>query len=331
MSITHESLIVNELKSFFFTKAGVVKAVDGVSFSLLPGKILGLVGESGSGKSVTGLSVMGLLDPPGRIVGGNILLNGMNLVDLDAENMRQLRGSKIAMIFQDAMMTLNPVLRVDTQMIEAIKAHKKTSRKNAMFEAGNMLSQLGIPAPEKRLKVYPHQLSGGMRQRVAIAIAMLNEPDFIIADEPTTALDVTIQSQILYQTQKLCRKKGTGLIWITHDLAVISGLADEICVMYAGKIAEYGTVDDVLDRPLHPYTVGLIGSVPSHNRRGKPLYQIPGMRPPLLNLMPGCSFRDRCSRSDEECHKDPEMKEILPGHHVRCFHPYIKGKNCDNK
>jgi peptide/nickel transport system ATP-binding protein len=324
MTNAFESLIVDGLKSYFFTKRGIVKAVDGVSFNLSPGKILGLVGESGSGKSVTGLSIIGLLDRPGRVVDGQILLYRRNLVGLDEEQMRKLRGVQIAMIFQDAMMTLNPVLRIDTQMIEALSAHKKISRKAALIKADNMLNQLGISAPQKRLKCYPHQLSGGMRQRVAIAIAMLNEPLFIIADEPTTALDVTIQSQILYETQKLCRQKKTGLIWITHDLTVIAGLADEVCVMYAGKIVESGIVDDILDHPLHPYTIGLIGSVPSHNRRGEPLSQIPGMRPSLLSLPLGCAFQERCSKADETCQRDPPMTQPLQGHWVRCFHPNLE-------
>jgi peptide/nickel transport system ATP-binding protein len=251
-------------------------------------------------------------------------LNGRNIIDIDEEKKRQLRGLQVAMVFQDAIMTLNPVLRIDTQMIEALRSHKKISRKNALIKAENMLEQLGISAAQKRLKSYPHELSGGMRQRVAIAIAMLNEPNFIIADEPTTALDVTIQAQILYETQELCRRKGTGLIWITHDLTVIAGLADEVCVMYAGKIVEHGVVDDVLDNPLHPYTSGLIGSVPSHNRRGRRLSQIPGMRPSLIDLPTGCAFRERCSRADEKCQKDPEMIQLVPAHRVRCFHPLFE-------
>ena len=321
---THKiTLSVNDLKTYFFTKAGVVKAVDGVSFTIEAGKILGLVGESGSGKSVTGLSILDLIDDPGRVVEGRILFNGDDIVGLSEHEMRRLRGSRISMIFQDAMMTLNPVLRIETQMIEALRAHQKIDRKKAVKRAVEALTQVGIPSAKDRLRAYPHQFSGGMRQRVAIATAMLNEPEIIIADEPTTALDVTIQAQILFETQKLCREKGTALIWITHDLTVVAGLADDVCVMYAGKIVEHGTVDEILDQPFHPYTVGLIGSVPSHNRRGRPLAQIPGMTPSLLNLPSGCTFRERCTRADDKCKNQPEMSMPLPGHRVRCFHPHM--------
>ncbi|MEE8265787.1 MAG: ABC transporter ATP-binding protein, partial [Acidiferrobacterales bacterium] len=286
---------------------------------------MGLVGESGCGKSVTGFSILGLVDPPGRIVGGQVLFNGENLVTASEEHMRALRGSRIAMIFQDPMMTLNPVLRIDTQMIETIRAHERIDRASARQRARDALGQVGIPSPDERLRAYPHQFSGGMRQRVAIAIALLNKPDLIIADEPTTALDVTIQGQILYEAQKLCRELGMALIWITHDLAVVAGLADKICVMYAGKIVEQGLVDDVLDHPVHPYTVGLIGSVPSHNPRGQPLAQIPGMTPSLLNLPPGCAFRTRCSRASGICEQEPRLSEPRSGHKVRCFHPCLEG------
>ena len=321
-SVTSTALVVDNLETYFFTKPGIVKAVNGVSFSVNKGEILGLVGESGSGKSVTGFSILGLVDPPGRIVNGRILFQDQDLLGLSEESMRQLRGAKIAMIFQDPMMTLNPVLRIDTQMIETVQAHAKVSRQVALERALNTLKKVGIPSPEQRLKAYPHQFSGGMRQRVAIAIALLNEPDLIIADEPTTALDVTIQAQILYETQKLCEETGTAMIWITHDLSVVAGLADRICVMYAGRIVEQGTVDQVLDQPLHPYTHGLIGSVPSRNKRGRPLNQIPGMTPSLLHLAPGCAFRQRCSRASVACHQEPDLNEPAPGRQVRCFHPY---------
>ena len=218
-------------------------------------------------------------------------------------------------------MTLNPVLRIDTQLVEALKAHKKIARHEALELAKRALYQVGIPSPMEYLKAYPHQFSGGMRQRVAIAIAMLNEPEIIIADEATTALDVTIQAQILYEIQKLCRERGVALIWITHDLTVIAGLADYVCVMYAGKIVEHGEVNEILDRPLHPYTVGLIDSVPSRNTRGQKLHQIPGMPPSLLNLPPGCPFYERCARADQACLEEPCETEPVEGHIVRCFHP----------
>jgi peptide/nickel transport system ATP-binding protein len=319
--MTEPTLRVENLRTHFFTRQGVVKAVEDVSFSVGPGKILGLVGESGSGKSMTGYSIMGLIDPPGRVVAGRILLRGRDLRTLAPGEMRNVRGNRIAMIFQDPMMTLNPVLRVDTQMIEAIQAHADVSRAAALERARDALARVGIPSPRERLSAYPHQFSGGMRQRVAIAIALLNKPDLIIADEPTTALDVTIQGQILFEMQKLARESGTALIWITHDLSVIAGLADEICVMYAGRIVEHGSVDQVLDAPLHPYTHGLIDSVPSRSRRGEPLRQIPGMTPSLLDLAPGCAFRERCTRADGACREDPALSTPVAGRQVRCFHP----------
>jgi len=316
------TLEVRGLATHFFTKAGVAKAVDGISFSVGKGEIMGLVGESGSGKSVTGFSIIGLVDPPGRVVGGEILFQGQNLANLDGEAMRQLRGNRIAMIFQDPMMTLNPVLRIDTQMVETIHAHDSSvPQQVALARARDALGEVGIPSPDERLRSYPHQFSGGMRQRVAIAIALLNKPDLIIADEPTTALDVTIQGQILYQAQKLCRETGTALIWITHDLAVIAGLADHISVMYGGRIVEQGPIADVLDRPVHPYTQGLLGSVPGHNRRGQKLFQIPGMAPSLLQMPEGCAFRPRCQVADDACLAEPLITEPVAGRHVRCYHP----------
>ncbi len=319
MSQTSPTLKVENLRTQFFTQAGVVDAVNDVSFSVDRGEVLGLVGESGSGKSVTGFSILGLVDAPGKVTGGKILFQGEDLTQYSEDQYRQLRGSKISMVFQDPMMTLNPVLRIDTQMIEAIQAHEKTSKKEALERARDALGQVGIPSPDERLRSYPHQFSGGMRQRVAFAIALLNKPDLIIADEPTTALDVTIQAQILFETQKLCRETGTALVWITHDLTVVAGLANKVCVMYAGKVVEAGDVDAVLDNPRHPYTEGLIGSVPSRNKRGQPLTQIPGMTPSLLNLPHGCAFRERCNYADPACETAPEI--TLDGaRQVRCHH-----------
>ena len=318
------TLRVENLQTHFFTKDGVARAVDGVSFTVGRGEIMGLVGESGSGKSVTGFSLIGLVDPPGRVVGGRVLFQGRDLLGLDEADMRRLRGNRIAMIFQDPMMTLNPVLRIDTQMIETVRAHDSgVTEAEARARARDALGQVGIPSPDERLRAYPHQFSGGMRQRVAIAIALLNKPDLIIADEPTTALDVTIQGQILYEAQKLCRETGTALIWITHDLGVIAGLADTICVMYAGRIVEQGRLDDVLDRPVHPYTRGLLGSVPGHNTRGQRLYQIPGMAPSLLRLPAGCAFKERCPRGDAGCDAPPGISEPIAGRAVRCVHPHL--------
>ncbi|MBB1636307.1 MULTISPECIES: ABC transporter ATP-binding protein [Cupriavidus] len=322
------TLVVEGLKTQFFTRGGVARAVDDVSFSVGRGEIMGLVGESGSGKSMTGYSIMGLIDPPGKVVDGRIELTSRDGVTRDLRNltpaqMRDVRGNRIAMIFQDPMMTLNPVLRIDTQMIEAVLAHEKVDKAVARERSRNALARVGIPSPDERLRAYPHQFSGGMRQRVAIAIALLNKPDLIIADEPTTALDVTIQGQILYEMQKLCRESGTALIWITHDLSVVAGLADTVCVMYAGKIVEAGDVRQVLERPEHPYTHGLISSAPSRNPRGAPLRQIPGMTPSLLNLPAGCAFRERCAYATDVCKTTPPLDTAADGRRLRCFHPVL--------
>jgi peptide/nickel transport system ATP-binding protein len=313
-------LSVENLRTYFDTRAGVVKAVDDVSFTIERGEVLGLVGESGSGKTVTGFSLLGLVDPPGRIVGGRIRLEGRDLVGLPEEQLRAIRGRRIAMVFQDPMMTLNPVLRVDTQMIETVLAHEPVSDASARDRSRAALAQVGIPSPDERLLNYPHQLSGGMRQRVAIAIALLHRPQLMIADEPTTALDVTIQAQILFEMQKLCRESGTALLWITHDLAVVAGLADRVCVMYAGRIVESGPVDAVLDAPRHPYTAGLIDSVPGRNKRGVPLRQIPGMAPSLAALPQGCAFRPRCAHADAACETEPATT-TAGTRTIRCFHP----------
>jgi len=314
------TLQVENLQTHFLSRGGIARAVDDVSFTVEPGQVMGLVGESGSGKSMTGYSIMGLIDEPGKVVGGRILLNGRDLRSLPAEEMRRIRGNRIAMIFQDPMMTLNPVLRIDTQMIEAVRAHQDVSKDAALAMARDALVRVGIAAPDERLNAYPHQFSGGMRQRVAIAIALLNKPDLIICDEPTTALDVTIQGQILFEMQKLCRESGTALIWITHDLSVVAGLADTVSVMYAGRIVESGDVARVLTHPRHPYTHGLIASAPSRNPRGQALRQIPGSTPSLLKLPAGCAFRDRCAHATIECAQTPETR-IVDGRALRCFHP----------
>jgi peptide/nickel transport system ATP-binding protein len=302
----------------------VLRAVQDVSFELRRGQVLGLVGESGSGKSITGLSLMGLVDPPGRQVGGRILLEGQDLSGCSPEQWRALRGRRIAMIFQDPMATLNPVLRIDTQMIEAIQAHAPVSDAAARARCRAALVRVGIPAPDERLSSYPHEFSGGMRQRVAIAIALLNEPDLIIADEPTTALDVTIQAQILFEMQRLCRETGTALIWISHDLSVVAGLADEVAVMYGGRIVEHGSTAAVIERPRHPYTRGLIGSVPSRNPRGARLRQIPGMAPSPLALDDGCAFRARCVHAGPACQQRPMATDPEPGHRLWCHHPVLE-------
>jgi peptide/nickel transport system ATP-binding protein len=320
LASTGPTLAVEGLTTQFATRAGVVTPVNGVSFSIMPGQIMGLVGESGSGKSLTGYSLIGLIDPPGRIVGGSIRLNGQELFGRTQDQMRAIRGNRIAMIFQDPMMTLNPVLRIDTQMMEAVLAHQRVSKEQARAMSRDALERVGIASPNERLLAYPHQFSGGMRQRVAIAIALLNKPDLIICDEPTTALDVTIQGQILYEMQKLCSETGAALIWITHDLSVIAGLADTVCVMYAGKIVESGTAREVLEHPRHPYSSALIASAPSRNIRGQALRQIPGMTPSLMNLPSGCAFRERCDRATDICSAVPSL-ETVGARSLRCFHP----------
>lgn len=319
------TLAIDNLSTQFFSDAGIAKAVDGVSLSVGRGEILGLVGESGSGKSITGFSVLGLVEPPGRITGGRILFHGEDLVGRSERDMRAIRGKKIAMIFQDPMMTLNPVLSIETQMVETVQAHDRVNRTEARRRAVEALGLVGIPSPEERLAAYPHQFSGGMRQRVAIAIALLHRPDLIIADEPTTALDVTIQSQILFEIQKLSQSFGMSLIWISHDLGVVAGLAHKVAVMYAGRIVEAGPVDTVLDNPVHPYTIGLMRSVPANISRGEKLATIPGIAPSPVNRPSGCPFRLRCFASTDICATEP-VETHAGDHSWRCFHPQSEAR-----
>jgi peptide/nickel transport system ATP-binding protein len=313
-------LEVENLATHFFTRAGVVKAVDGVSFSVRPGQVVGLVGESGSGKSVTGYSLLGLVDPPGRVVGGSIRFEGQDLVTLPPDRLRTIRGRRISMVFQDATATLNPVLSVGDQMLLAVKAHESISDKAGLALALASLSRVGIPDPASRLNAYPHQLSGGMRQRVAIAIALLHRPALVIADEPTTALDVSVQAQIIHEMRELVRVSGTAVIWITHDLATVSSLADDILVMYAGRVVESGPTRTILRQPRHPYTRGLLDSVPSRNPPGVDLPQIPGSTPSLLSLPPGCPFAPRCGFATSLCATMPAV-ESGEGRTWRCHHP----------
>jgi peptide/nickel transport system ATP-binding protein len=318
--MTAPLLDVRDLRTQFGEGAGAVKAVDGVSFTVDRGEILGLVGESGSGKSITGFSILGLIEPPGRIAGGRILFMGEDLVGTPREALRRIRGKRIAMIFQDPMMTLNPVLTIGTQMVEAVLAHDDVPRRTAVERARDALGLVGIPSPDERLKAYPHQFSGGMRQRVVIAIALLHRPDLVIADEPTTALDVTIQSQILYEMRRLADAFGMALVWISHDLGVVAGLADRVAVMYAGRVVETGTVDDVLDRPAHPYTRGLMDALPSTSVPGERLRPIPGMAPPPTSRPDGCPFRTRCFAANDACRTEPAVMAAA-GHEWRCHHP----------
>ena len=317
-------LSIKHLRTEFDTRNGLLPAVADVSIELARGQVLGLVGESGSGKSVTGFSILGLVDLPGRIASGSVVFDGQELVGCDQESLRKLRGKRIAMIFQDPMMTLNPVLTVETQMVETVLAHETVSKAVARSRAVEVLGQVGIASPSERIGQYPHQFSGGMRQRVAIAIAMLHRPDLIIADEPTTALDVTVQGQILYEMQQLVSNSGTALIWITHDLAVVAGLADHIAVMYAGRIVEYGTAEAVLNDPRHPYTRGLLDSVPTTTTPGMRLRQIPGATPSITELGASCAFAARCNYVQAACTQMPDMSS-LGAHQVRCWHPLMPG------
>ena len=318
--MTQALLEVENLRTHFMTRAGVVKAVEGATFALGRGEILGLVGESGSGKTVTGFSLIGLVDPPGRIAGGSIRFDGQELVGLPPAAMRRIRGKRIAMVFQDPAATLNPVMTIGTQMALAVQAHGGGSERAARDLASRTLTRVGIPDAAARLDAYPHEFSGGMRQRVAIATALLHGPELIIADEPTTALDVSIQAQILAEMKQLARQSGTALIWISHDLATVSSLADRVLVMYAGRIVESGPVTAVLRTPLHPYTRGLLDSLPAMAKPGAKLNQIPGSTPSLLSLPPGCPFAPRCPRATDICRTDPPVV-TQPGRLALCHHP----------
>jgi len=314
-------LEVSHLTTAFHLKAGTVRSVNDVSFTLHRGEMLGMVGESGSGKSVTGLSILRLIEPPGRIMGGSIRVKGQEITSLPEGAFRRLRGRVVSMIFQDPMTTLNPVLTIGRQFYDVMRAQERISRPDAMERAEEALRQVGIPSPRARLHAYPHQLSGGMRQRVCIAIALISDPEIVIADEPTTALDVTIQAQILSLVQNLARQRSMAMIWVTHDLSVVAGLCDRVAVMYAGRIVEMGRTDDVLNRPLHPYTLGLINSIPAEASPAERLKQIPGGPPSPLQLPTGCAFAPRCERATTACTAVPEEREIGTGHAVRCFHP----------
>ncbi len=317
-------LEVKDLKTYFKTDAGVVKAVDGVSFSVREGETIGIVGESGSGKSVTNLSVMRLIpSPPGKIVGGEVLFEGKDILKLTEKQMRSYRGNKISMIFQDPMTSLNPFLKISTQMIETIQLHEKdVSKQEALERSIEMLKLVGIPSAEKRIQSYPHQFSGGMRQRVMIAMALSCNAEVLVADEPTTALDVTIQAQILELIQKLSAQMGTAVILITHDLGVVAGMCDQVCVMYAGRIVEKASTDELYARPSHPYTEGLIKSVPrmDTSKKGDRLFSIEGQPPNVIDLPPCCPFHPRCNRAMDVCRSVyPPVKNIGNGHEVACW------------
>ena len=317
-----ELLQVRDLRTYFYTMDGVVKAVDGISYDLHEGETMGLVGESGCGKSVSALSIMGLIPyPPGRVEGGEAIFEGQDLLKLGGEEMRRVRGRRIAMVFQEPMTSLNPVLTIERQLTEALQLHLGMDRSAAIRRAIELLERVGISDPERRLPQYPHQFSGGMRQRLMIAIALSCEPRLIIADEPTTAVDVTIQAQILELMKGLTQDAGVALIIITHNLGVVARYADRVNVMYAGRIIERGSARDIYGRPTHPYTIGLLHSVPRLDQpRKEKLDPIEGQPPDLANLPAGCSFRERCRYAVEKCAVEfPSFVPLGDGHHSACW------------
>jgi peptide/nickel transport system ATP-binding protein len=323
MSANHEEplLRVNDLHTLFHVGDKEAHAVNGVSFDIKKGEMLGIVGESGSGKSVTSLSIMRLIpDPPGKIAGGEILFGGRDLLKLSYEDMRKVRGKDIAMIFQEPMTSLNPVFTIGMQVMESLLFHEDIDKAQAVERAVEVLTQVGIPDARKRLNDYPHQFSGGMRQRVMIAMALICRPALLIADEPTTALDVTIQAQILDLMKDLqAEREGAAILLITHDLAVVAETCDRVIVMYGGKIQEVAEITDLFDNPQHPYTQGLLNSIPHMQDKGKPLEAIPGNVPSIFDFPDGCRFNTRCPKVEDRCYtEEPELREVAPGHCVRC-------------
>ncbi|MCC6298581.1 MAG: ABC transporter ATP-binding protein [Anaerolineales bacterium] len=324
MNNTQPLLAVKNLKTYFYTEDGTVRAVDGVDFEVYPGEVLGLVGESGCGKSVTSLSIMRLVSKPGRVDGGEILLDGENLLNLPEQEMVKIRGNRVSMIFQQPQTALNPVFKVGDQLAEVLNVHQDLGKDAGWNRAVALLKMVGVPDPERRAHAYPHELSGGMAQRVMIAMALACVPELLIADEPTTALDVTIQAQILDLMRDLRRDMGTAVILITHDLGVVAEMADRVAVMYAGEIVEQADVNALFDEPLHPYTQGLIGSIPILGEIKEKLDVIPGSVPNLVNLPAGCRFAPRCQARVKYAlnictETKPDLDEVKPGHMVRCW------------
>ena len=321
-------LEVKNLKTYFHTFKGIVKAVDDVSFELYEGEILGIVGESGGGKSITGFSIINMIDEPGKIESGEILFEDKNIVDYTESEMNKIRGKQISMIFQDPMTSLNPVYTIGKQLEEVLILHENLSKAKRHNKCIELLNAVGISNAEKRLKNYPHEFSGGMRQRVVIAIALASNPKIIIADEPTTALDVTIQAQILSLMKNLVQKNNCALLLITHDLAVIAEMADRVNVMYCGKIVETGYTKDIINKHTHPYTEGLIGSIPGTEGEKERLTTIKGVVPNMFDLPRGCKFSPRCRNSQSICsEQEPEMEEVEGIHRTACFFPVGKGSN----
>lgn len=311
-------LSVRELTVEFVTRRGTLRALDRISFDVARGEVLGVVGESGAGKSVTGSAIIGLIDPPGRIAGGEVRLSGERIDDLPDEAMRKVRGKRIGMIFQDPLTSLNPLYRISEQLIETIRVHTDLDAAQARARAIALLDEVGIPAPEKRIDSYPHEFSGGMRQRVVIALALCAEPQFIIADEPTTALDVSVQAQIIALIKTLCRERGTSVMLVTHDMGVIAETADRVAVMYAGRIAEIGPVREVVKEPLHPYAKGLMGAIPSLEGETTRLVQIPGSMPRLSAIPQGCAFNPRCAQAFERCRTERPEPIAVGSRKVAC-------------
>jgi peptide/nickel transport system ATP-binding protein len=319
-SAMHGPLLrVDGLRVEFPTRRGVLLALDDVSFEIAPGEILGFVGESGAGKSLTGMAILGLLDPPGRIAAGQISLGGRRIDNLAHRDMRRVRGKEIGAVFQDPLMSLNPLLRIGEQLVETIRTHLPVTQAEATERALALMRAVGIPAPEARFDAYPHQFSGGMRQRIVIALALCAEPRLVVADEPTTALDVSIQAQVLQLLRKLCRDKGTAMLLVTHDMGVIAETADRVAVMYAGRIVEIGAVADVIRAPVHPYTRGLMGAIPSLAATTGPLAQIDGAMPRLNARPSGCAFHPRCPQATRQCREQGPVLEPLGSRRVACW------------
>jgi oligopeptide/dipeptide ABC transporter ATP-binding protein len=312
-------LDVRDLQTHFNTRAGVVRAVDGVSFDVPAGASVGIVGESGSGKSVTSLSVMRLISSPGFIAGGQILFQGRDIAALSEREVRAIRGRDLALVFQDPMSALNPVYTVGKQVAESLRAHQKLTRQAALDRAVELFSMVGIPAPERRVHEYPHKLSGGMRQRVTIAMALANEPSLLILDEPTTALDVTIQAQILDLVRDLRRRVNTAVLLISHDIGVVAEICEEVVVMYGGRVMERGSVEQVTKNPRHPYTVGLLNSIPRPEMKGRKLSTIGGTVPNPLRMPPGCPFQPRCPKAMDICSSKPELSDAGDGRQIACW------------
>ena len=317
-------LSVQGLRVEIPTRRGVLLALDDISFDIAPGEILGFVGESGAGKSLTGMAILGLLDPPGRIAGGEIRLQDRRIDQLPQHEMRRLRGKEIGAVFQDPLMSLNPLLQIGEQLVETIRTHLNVTHAQATERALDLMRAVGIPAPEARFTAYPHQFSGGMRQRIVIALALCAEPKLVVADEPTTALDVSIQAQVLQLLRKLCREQGTAMLLVTHDMGVIAETADRVAVMYAGRIVEIGPVQDVISAPVHPYTRGLMGAIPSLSPVTGPLAQIDGAMPRLNARPSGCAFHPRCPGASAQCVAHSPAVQVHEGRQVACWHPALR-------